>query len=138
MSNKLRDKLIHYEADPPLNTWDAVAASLDKQPTLAQKLHQFEEAPDPEIWRKIEYRLNTQDAPGRIIPFYRRNKTFLKYTAVAAILITLATTSALLINRKSIPDETINVQTNNQQPKNDAVLPVQNETEVNNTSTALI
>jgi len=60
MSEQLAHKMIRFEATPPADAWEAIAARLedDKQHApLATKMNHFESAPPGDAWKAIEERL---------------------------------------------------------------------------------
>src|SRR5215216_3502867 len=103
MSNELKNKLMHYEAEPPPGNWDVIAEALEsgKGSLFAQKLSAFEKDPRPGIWEKIDNGLHETRRPARIISFYTRYRRPLKYAAATAAFVIFAVLISLLISKKT-------------------------------------
>jgi len=104
MNNQLQNKLLHYEAPPPEGVWDKIAASLDKNISLAlsEKLYQYEEEPSPIVWQNISSQLdNSIKLKAKVVPFYVRHRRPLKYSGAVAIFIFLAVLTSLFISKKT-------------------------------------
>jgi len=118
MSSNLRDKLSAYETNPPDRVWEEISASLDHQKpgTFVQRLLEYEVSPPSTLWSKIQSGLIKLEkfGPG-VVPFYKKYRTHLRYTGVAAILITFGIISSLLISKKTVSEVPSN-QTVHQAP----------------------
>jgi|GEM_PF-625533 len=60
MSEKLRHKMIHFEATPPGTVWEAIAERIDadkQYATVSGKINKFETTPPSASWRNIITRL---------------------------------------------------------------------------------
>ena len=98
----IKDKLFHYEEEPPAHIWPAVASALPdiQQHSLKDRLHQYEEAPPTHIWNNIANQLT---ATPVTVPMYQRHATLFKYIAVAIITILLAIGVLFLNEDKKLP-----------------------------------
>jgi len=107
MSSNLRNKLSAYEANPPERVWENIASALDHQKpgSYSKRLLAYEVSPPPGIWSKIQSRINQLEKydPG-VIPFYRKYSKPLKYSGVAAIIITFGIIGSLLISKKTVSE----------------------------------
>jgi hypothetical protein len=100
MSSTYRDKLLQYAPEPPQKVWDEIAKSLDAAtPALSEKLYQFETAPPAGVWEKINNKLGNNQ-PAKVIPFFQKHKTVLRYSAAAAILIFIVAASIFFSQEK--------------------------------------
>ena len=114
MSSSLQEKLLQYAPEPPQKVWEEIADSLDASAsTLSDKLYQFEETPAAEVWNKINNKLDNNQ-PAKVLPFFQRHKTVLRYGAAAAILIFVAVAAVLLVNRKNESGSMATIPANSQ------------------------
>lgn len=106
--------------------WDAITDALDDQTSrTADKLRHFEAAPDGRMWQHIEEELDGAATPAqRTIPFYKRYATPLRYAGAAAVLLLVAVTITLFVNKRS--DSTrVAVQPSVSQPARQAAQPAE-------------
>ncbi|RYZ15892.1 MAG: hypothetical protein EOP49_52410, partial [Sphingobacteriales bacterium] len=88
--SRLRDKMLNYEADPPRETWEKIAAALDESLQGNQfpaRLHTMEVNPPAFAWEKIASSLNSETTQEAVVinqPSRFRN--FLRYAAAAVII----------------------------------------------------
>lgn len=107
MSSQIQNKLWHYEAQPPEEIWDKIAASLNENllVLVAEKIYQYQAKPDVIVWQNIVAQL---EAPVReeakVVPFYVRHRRPLKYSGAVAIFIFLAVLTSLLFSKKAEPE----------------------------------
>lgn len=101
--SSLRDKLYQYEATPPANSWDKIAAALDESHLDNQfpsRLHQLEATPPADAWNKIKEALeepkNVETAPA--IPMRRRFVPYFRYAAAIIVIGVLGWWGAGYIN----------------------------------------
>jgi len=102
MSNELGHRLHNYQVIPPIEIWGEIASALDhRTSSLVDKLYNYTQLPGANIWRDIEQELegNTTTGTGIILPFYKRFKQPIKYSAAAAVLILLATAITFFLSR---------------------------------------
>ncbi len=125
MSNPIEHKLFHLEIEPSAKNWDAISNALDEQVIpYADRLYHFEQTPSTELWNAIVPELdNTTEAqPAKIIPFYKRYSQGFKYVAAASILVIVAITIALFVNKDAASNE-VALQPAIKQQKNNQTLP---------------
>lgn len=104
MSSQLKNKLLHYEVQPPERVWSKIAASLDENISLSvsEKLYQYEEEPSTKVWQSIVAELEMPvREEAKVVPFYIRYRRPLKYSGAVAIFIFLAVITSLFINKKT-------------------------------------
>jgi hypothetical protein len=102
MSNELSHKLHNYQAIPPAEIWEEIASALDhRTSSLVDKLYNYTQLPGESLWKDIEQELegNTIIGTAVILPFYKRYRQPIKYSAAAAILVLLATAITLFLSR---------------------------------------
>ena len=102
MNDKIRKKLLDYEAEPPAEAWNAIVARLDDHAplTLQQRLHQYEETPPAAVWEDIASRL---DKDPIVIPFYQRFASPIQYGAVAILMVIVVSVALLYNHQKTLP-----------------------------------
>jgi transcriptional regulator len=104
MSSELQKKLTAFEADPPGRIWEAISASMDRQEagSYTERLLKYEVSPPSGLWAKIQSQLGQLEKydPG-VIPFYKKYSRHLKYSGVAAVIVTFGIISSLLISKKT-------------------------------------
>lgn len=110
--SSLKEKLYNYEANPPSNAWDKIAAALDdaengdKYPGILQKM---EVMPPAGAWDRINAALEQEESavttgrPTRVIPFLRY--------AAAALLIGAIAFAVLRWNNSSDTGKSIAAET---------------------------
>jgi hypothetical protein len=102
MSNELSHKLHSYQAIPPVEIWEEIASALDhRTSSLVDKLYNYTQLPGESLWKDIEQELegNTVIGTGIVLPFYKRYRQPIKYSAAAAILVLLATAITLFLSK---------------------------------------
>jgi hypothetical protein len=99
---------MNYEAQPDEKVWEKLSATLDLgvASPFARKLYEFETTPPSNTWDQVSAQLKKEANPKQ--GFFIRYHRPLKYTGAAAILITMAVLSSLLISKKTESE----VQTN--------------------------
>jgi len=109
MSEEIRNKLTQFESKPPLAVWNRIADALDQQDLnkLGQKLAAFESNPPADVWNSISNKLSGP----RGVPFSKKYGRILRYAAVAAVLIIVASASTLFLNREETPSTAVQVVT---------------------------
>ena len=102
MNDKIRNKLLDYEAEPPADAWSAIVTGLDNQTplTLPQKLQQYEEPPPAVVWDHIADHL---DKAPVVIPFYQRFASFIRYGAAAIVVLIGTFVIFLYHHQKTLP-----------------------------------
>jgi hypothetical protein len=152
MSNKLQHKLFNYQAEPPADGWDKIAAALDEQaPSFPERLFHFQQQPAPHVWEQIEQQLDEETGvpATKIIPLKPYSR-ILKYMAAAVILLLISgafylynnstftaseqqTANQSVLNIKSPAKPAVPVATENKKIKDSAALmAVNTEPEENN------
>lgn len=104
MSSQLQNKLLHYEAEPPAEVWNKIAATLDDTAPLSvsEKLYRFEALPSGGIWEKIRARIDEQTKEVRkAVPLFIKYRKPLKYSGAVAAMIIIAVLISLLIGKKT-------------------------------------
>ena len=96
MSDSLHDKLFHYEEQPPKRTWEAVENALNN-PSFEQRLHDHQQNPPLDLWNRIEHEL---EAGGKVVPFYSRLSTPLRYLSAAAVIACIVFGVTLFLDKK--------------------------------------
>jgi negative regulator of sigma E activity len=85
-----KKNLFDYQAPPPPNAWEQIAAELaqDAPSTLRAELYQYEAAPPPSSWDAVVSQLNEQEvAPTKIRKiWYQRPWTVAAAAAIAAVI----------------------------------------------------
>jgi len=106
MSSELKDKMLQWEAKPPADTWNRIAASLDadEEYVLAHKLSSFESQPPRQVWESIEIGLEARQ-PANVVSFYQQHKLAFRYSGVAAALIFAVVLINLFIAKPSESNE---------------------------------
>ena len=114
MSQELKNKLFHYHAQPPVNAWDKINATLNENSDhrISERLLQYEVNPPASMWDYISASLHENEKP--LIPFKIRFLKPLKYAAVAASLIGIIVLMSLLVNRKTTSGDVAISPVNNQ------------------------
>lgn len=95
MNENIRQKLFHYSETPPPAAWNHIADALDENGAFVQRLYDFEAQPASGVWETIDQQL-TAAVPHHAIPL--RTKLF-KYAIAAAVLLAVAASSVLYLNR---------------------------------------
>ena len=87
MNNTIKNKLFNYQATPPANVWDNIAAALDKEGASAytNKLYHFEQEPPPNAWEKISTELDKSSTPAFFLS--PGLKSIIRYAAVFLVLL---------------------------------------------------
>ena len=84
----LRDKMYHYEVNPPNNCWEKISAELDNSEMgheFPANLYKMELTPPATAWEKVNAAIN----PGTetiVRPFFRRQPSFFRYAAAAIVV----------------------------------------------------
>jgi hypothetical protein len=117
MSNDIQKKLSQFEAQPPQKVWDKIAIALDQNEfgMLGERLSQFESMPTSIIWNKINEDLDKK-TQAKIIPFYKKHATTLRYGSAIAIFVVIATVVSLFISKKTISEVPSQNIANSKQP----------------------
>ncbi len=102
--NTIRDKMFDYEVPPPQGVWDELSAALDTGTAspFAKKLYDYQEVPRTTNWNSIVSSLSGE--PEAKIPFLRKYRVHMKYSAAAAVFIFLAVLSSLLLSKKTVSE----------------------------------
>ncbi len=107
MSNRLQNKLSHYEVSPPESVWNNISSSLDEEITGTDKLYNFEEMPSPFVWNKLANHLDDDLSGNKVIPFFKRYHKPLRFISAAAIIAVVAITVTLFVNKDALSDELV-------------------------------
>jgi hypothetical protein len=98
MSSNLKNKLSSFEAEPPVQAWDKIAAALEAPPTsFSDKLFQYELAPPPSAWSRIEEALDVPQLPART----SATRPLVRWLAAAAIIGAVLFSTTLLLNKQT-------------------------------------
>lgn len=111
MSNHFQNKLFHYEVKPPETVWDNISSSLDEEMTGTDKLYNFEQQPSSVVWDKLSNQLNAEDpfSTNKTTPFFKRYHKPIRYISAAAIIVIIATTVTLLVNKSASTNEIVSL-----------------------------
>lgn len=87
MHTDWKERLDSWAPAPPPGVWERLSESLptEEQPSLAQRLIQFEAEPPNAIWNQVAGQL-TDTKPATVIRLFPRNK-MVRYASVAASLL---------------------------------------------------
>jgi hypothetical protein len=107
MSDRFQQKLAHYEVAPPPGTWSAIVDALEDQSSaVSSKLQNLEEPPPARLWQHIEDELDTdRDIQPQNIPLHKRFAKPLRYGSAVAILVLVAVTITLLLQKDTQSDQ---------------------------------
>jgi len=86
--SSLQNRMYNYEAMPPANSWDRIAAALDEASSpneFPAKLYDMEVEPPAMIWTAITDSLN-EETDEKVIQMKRRTLVFFRYAAAAFII----------------------------------------------------
>jgi hypothetical protein len=111
MSNQIQNKLSAFQVKPPDEVWNKIAEALDTDADyiLSKKLFNYQQTPSAQAWDNIKTRLekiNNKVDPARVVPFFKRYRIPLKYTAAAASFIFVAVLVSLMVSKKSVSETT--------------------------------
>lgn len=85
-----KKNLFEYQAPPPPNAWDQIAAELaqDAPAALREELYQYEAAPPPSSWEAVASQLNEQSAtPAKVRKlWYQQPWSVAAAAAIAAVI----------------------------------------------------
>jgi hypothetical protein len=85
-----KKNLFDYQAPPPPNAWDQIAAELaqDAPSALREELYRYEAAPPPSSWDAVASQLNQQEvAPAKVRKiWYQKPWTVAAAAAIAAVV----------------------------------------------------
>lgn len=88
--SSLRDKMLNYEAVPPGETWEKIAAALDEArqgDQFPRRLHTMEVTPPAFAWNNITAELDGETKQEAIVINQRfRFRSFLRYAAAAVVI----------------------------------------------------
>jgi hypothetical protein len=139
MSSQLKNKLLHYELQPPEGVWSKIAASLDENlsVSVSEKLYHYEEEPSTKVWQSIVSELQLPDREeAKVVPFYIRYRRPLKYSGAIAIFIFLAILTSLFISKKTESELPPKQAATTATTKKDSSKPAENPNENNSATQA--
>ncbi len=92
MSSNLQHKLLNYEAEPPADAWDKLAAALQEAtPAYPERLQQYQQPPAPHVWEQIEQQLHAPAIePATKVIVLKPHRRFAQYAAAAVVLLIAA------------------------------------------------
>lgn len=96
MESNLPTKLQQFSADPPEEVWSRIANALEE--SFPERLFRYEELPPADAWQAIAKELAERDEP-RVVPFFKRFRTALRYAAVACFIAVVLVTITLTVKR---------------------------------------
>ena len=113
MSQQLKNKLFDYYAQPPVNAWDKINATLNENSDhrVSDKLLRYEVNPPALMWDNISASLNEDEKP--VTPFKIRFLKPLKYAAVAASIISIIVLMSLFVSRNPASGDVTKSPVNN-------------------------
>lgn len=79
--------MYNYEANPPVGTWDKIAAALDEHSSeneFPSRLYDMEVTPPASAWETINASLDEQKE--KVVPLHKRRTVFFRYAAAAAFI----------------------------------------------------
>jgi hypothetical protein len=106
MDKGLQHKLLNYQALPSGNVWEKINVALDEDvdKTFSERLGNYEQNPPAFIWDNVAASLDKKS--GKLIPFIQRFSKPLRYSTAVACLIAVAVLVTLLVNKRSISNDT--------------------------------
>lgn len=94
MSKDLKERFSKFEAVPPKNLWDRVAAELEQDAGFPQKLYNYQQAPAAGNWAKIAAAL--AQAPAPVVPLFTRYKRPLLWLTAACVVAAIVLVALLI------------------------------------------
>ena len=89
---RLRDKMYHWETDPPAPVWDRVRAALDEGETSShfpRRLYELETEPPADAWATLASSLDADTPAAPVVPLRSTRIRWIRYAA-AIVLIAVA------------------------------------------------
>ncbi len=134
----MKDKLWHYEAQPPEKIWNEIERALSTPVPLQEKLFHFQEVPQNHVWNNITAGLDKDNnQPTKVASRSRGSFSMIRFAAAAAILLFILVSIVWIMNRTE-EDKTVAQNKNviKKGSKKDTTLqPLENTTNVTNNET---
>jgi hypothetical protein len=116
MNKDIQNKLAQFEAQPPAEAWNRIAAALDDSlNNTAIRLQELEVSPPLQTWDHINHQLD-EKSKAPIIPFYKKYATALLTGSAAAVLALILFFSGILSNKGTVSEPSFMQVVRNLQP----------------------
>ena len=123
MKDDLKNKIYHFQVEPPVETWSLISRELDDEINAAfpQKLYSFETTAPAGIWDKIT---NELDGPTeKVIPIFKKNQSIWRYATAAAVIGIIAFSFIWFNNQQLVSQDEVAISPTESTPQKSNNLP---------------
>ncbi len=116
MNKDIQNKLAQFEAQPPPEAWNKIAAALDDSlKNAAVRLQDLEVSPPLQTWSQISHQLD-EKSKTPVIPFYKKYSNALMIGSAAAVLALIVFLSGVLSNKETVTEPSFREVVQNMRP----------------------